>query len=71
MLRIVPPATVSRASFAGTSPSVGVVDGKILRQISARPAASGNGNCTMKRSRRRNATSRACFRFVVRMASPR
>ena len=36
----------------------------------ARWAASGNGNSTTKRIRRRNAVSSALFRFVVRIASP-
>ena len=39
-------------------PSVGVRAGKTRRQISARWAASGNGNWTTNRMRRRNAGSR-------------
>src|SRR6266568_976184 len=71
MLRMLPPVMLRRARRDISRSSVGVLDGKMHRQISARCTASGNGNCTMKRMRRRKALSRAFFRLVVRMARPR
>src|SRR5215212_2615325 len=71
MLRMFPPATLSWASLPGSNPSVGVSDGKMRRQISARCAVSGNGNCTINRMRLRNAGSSAFFMLVVRIARPR
>src|SRR5262249_18712549 len=41
MLRMLPPATFSRANFPTSSPRVGVWRGKMRRQISARCPASG------------------------------
>src|SRR5437588_11643927 len=52
MLRILPPVTLRRASFVISRPKVGVLVGKMRCQISARCAASGKGNWTMKRMRR-------------------
>ena len=71
ILRIFPPATFRRASLSKSRFSIGASGGNERRQISARCAASGNGNCTTKRMRRRNAVSSALFRFVVRIARPR
>jgi hypothetical protein len=53
ILRMLPPAILSLASRSGINPSVGVWVGNTYRQISARCLASGNGNCTTKRRRRR------------------
>src|SRR6266566_5154752 len=71
ILRIFPPVTLSRARRTISRPSVGVLVGKMRRQISPRCAASGNGNWTMKRMRRRKAVSSALFILVVRIARPR
>src|SRR5262249_7234725 len=65
MLRMVPPVTLSRASLSGSRSRVGVVAGKIRRQIAARWALSGLGKLTTKRIRRRKAGSSACRKFVV------
>ena len=70
-LRIVPPENCSRASLSGRSPSVGVWGGNICCQMRSRSLASGNGNCTIVRSRRTNAGSSASSWLVVRIASPR
>src|SRR5580704_2851916 len=71
ILRMLPPATRSCASLAKFSASVGVADGKARHQMRRRCAVSGNGNSTIKRSRRRNAGSSAVFILVVRIAKPR
>lgn len=70
MFRMLPPATASRASLSKFNPSVGVCLGNTRRHISARCTTSGKGNVTTYRNRRKNAISKACFMFVVNIATP-
>ena len=60
-----------RELFKIQSLLVGAAAGNTLRQMRSRLGASGNGNCTTKRSRRWKAVSSAFCIFVVRIAMPR
>src|SRR5262249_52699636 len=61
ILLMLPPARLSLARRAKSTPSSGTCGGNILRQIAWRSAGPGNGKFTTKRRRRRNALSSADF----------
>ena len=71
MLRIIPPLAASLASRSMSSSATGAWAGNARSHSLARSAGPGNGNVTMKRSRRRNASSRAWRRLLARIATPR
>ena len=66
-----PPRRSSACGARAISTSTRASQQEICRHISARRTTSGNGNCTIKRMRRRNAWSSASFKLVVKIARPR